>query len=105
MMAPVINCRRQTGDFRTESGLCLSDGASVSYFFKFGVWRRVELPQKSWVKNSDYPFPIPGSTAREILPTGRGFPNLQFPLSPHGYFPSVWNFQMSGVPSEWTVAR
>jgi hypothetical protein len=31
-MAPVINCRRQTGDFRIESGLCLSDGALGSFF-------------------------------------------------------------------------
>jgi hypothetical protein len=34
---------------RSESGLCPDDGASFHYFYKFGVWRRVEgPPKKSW---------------------------------------------------------
>src|ERR1035437_6719255 len=45
--------------------------------------------------------PYPRIDCREILPTGRGFPNLQFQLSHMAHFSSVGNFQMRCVPPEW----
>jgi hypothetical protein len=36
-------------------GQVLSDGASVTYFFKFGVWRRVEELQKHNFHVADRP--------------------------------------------------